>query len=69
MPFGFVILGMVPGLIAATTALICGSGFGMAFLIYAGVGSAGFGLAVLAALLGQGLRVGSDAFAAQPHLQ
>lgn len=68
MPFGFVIIGMVLGLFAAATAMVCGSGFGIAFLIYAGTGSTGFGLAVLAVLLGQGVRVDACCVA-RPDLQ
>ncbi len=68
MPFGFVILGMILGLCAAGAALVCGLGIRTAFLIYAGAGSGGFGLAVLVVLLGQGLRVAAAASGAPARL-
>lgn len=38
MAMGFVLIGMLAGMLAGTGVLIAGAGFGMALLAYAGIG-------------------------------
>lgn len=41
MAMGFVLIGMLAGLLAAAGAMVAGAGIGMALLAYAGTGAAG----------------------------
>jgi hypothetical protein len=51
MAMGFVLIGMLAGVLAAAAALVAGAGLAMALLAYAGTGTAGVLIgAALAAL-------------------
>lgn len=56
MPLGFVVAGMVLGIVSAILALVEGAGFGMAFLAYAVCGSLGIGLGVVRAMMAREMR-------------
>lgn len=56
MPLGFVVAGMILGIVCAILTLAEGAGFGMAFLAYAVCGSLGIGVGVLRAMMAHEMR-------------
>ena len=69
MALGFVLIGIITGLVAGFAVWYLGAGLGLAFLAYMGGGSFGLGLAVL--LTFGGALAGQDAAdqgtTRQPH--
>lgn len=51
MAMGFVLIGMLAGILAAAGVLIAGAGIGMAFLAYTGGGAVGLMLGAALSLL------------------